>query len=122
LKLSRKNPALFFALATFTLVIGCKSEWIDANIENHTGQPIQQLEVAYPSASFGTNGLAPEGSFHYRFQTRGSGPVKVDYITPEGKTWHKEGLTLMEHQEGQITVRLLPLGKIEFSANLQPSH
>jgi acyl-[acyl carrier protein]--UDP-N-acetylglucosamine O-acyltransferase len=48
-------------------------------IENQTGQPIHELEVDYPTASFGTNTLAPGAAMHYRFQIRGSGPVKVEY-------------------------------------------
>jgi hypothetical protein len=100
---------------------GCRSYWIDANIENQTGQPIHELEVDYPSASFGTNTLASGAAMHYRFQTRGSGPVKVEYTSGDGKTMHAQGTTLAEHQEGQLTIRLLPLGKVEFVPKLQPA-
>jgi hypothetical protein len=102
-------------------VSGCKSYWIDADIENQTGQPIHELEVDYPSASFGANALAPGAAMHYRFQTRGSGPVKVEYSFGDGKTTHAQGLTLAEHQQGHLTIRLLPLGKVEFVPALQPA-
>jgi len=100
---------------------GCKSYWIDANIENQTGQTIHELEVDYPTASFGTNTLAVGGAMHYRFQIRGSGPVKVEYTLQDGKIAHAQALTLSEHQNGQLTIRLLPLGKIEVVPKLQPA-
>ena len=111
-------------LATFALCLacaGCKSYWIDATVENNTGQAIRELEVDYPTASFGTNSLAAGKAMHYRFQIRGSGPLKVDYISPDGKPSHNQGLSLVERQHGQLTVRLLPLGKVEFVTNLQPA-
>jgi hypothetical protein len=101
--------------------VGCKSYWIDTSVENHTGQAIQELEVDYPTASFGTNRLASEAAMHYRFQIRGNGPVKVEYTSSDGKLSHAQGLTLMERQHGRLTIRLLPLGKVEFLPNLQPA-
>lgn len=100
---------------------GCKSYWIDTRVENQSGQPIRELEVDYPTASFGTNSLAPGASMHYRFQVRGSGPVKVEYTSSSEKQVHAQGLTLAERQHGQLTIRLLPLGKVEFVPSLQPA-
>ena len=100
---------------------GCKSYWVDANVVNETGQAIHELEVDYPTASFGTNTLAPGATMHYRFQIRGSGPVKVEYTTSDGKTSHSSGMTLSERQQGQVTIRLLPDGKSEFQPKLQPA-
>jgi hypothetical protein len=98
---------------------GCKSYWVDSTVENQTGQPVHELEVDYPTASFGANTLAPGAAMHYRFQIRGSGPVKVEFTTGDGKTAHAQGLTLVEHQHGLLTIRLLPQGKIEFLPALQ---
>lgn len=100
---------------------GCKSYWIEASVENQTGQAIHELEVDYPTASFGTNVVAPGAAMHYRFQIRGSGPVKVEFTTGDGKAAHAQGLTLSEHQQGQLTIRLLPQGKVEFVPKLQPA-
>jgi hypothetical protein len=102
-------------------ICGCKSYWVDATIENQTGQLVHQLEVDYPTASFGANSLAPGSAMHYRFQIRGSGPVKVEYTSADGKTSHGTGLTLAEHQHGQLTIRLLPQGKVDFLPKLQPA-
>ena len=114
-------------LLVCTLTLSCVSckdwrgEWVVTTVENQTGQPVRQLEVDYPSASFGANSLAPGASMHYRFQILGSGPVKVDYTTGDGKSSHSQGLTLVEHQHGTLSVRLLPMGKVEFVPNLQPA-
>ena len=103
------------------LAIGCKSYWIDSSIENQTGEAIHELEVDYPTASFGNNTLAAGASMHYRFQVRGSGPVKVEYTSEAGKVSHAQGLTLTEHQQGQLLIRLLPGGKVEFFPKLEPA-
>jgi hypothetical protein len=100
---------------------GCKSYWVAANIENLTGQTIHELEVDYPSASFGTNTLNSGAVMHYRFQIRGNGPVKVEYTLEDGKTTHAQGVTITEHQEGGLTIRLLPQGKVEFLPDLKPA-
>ena len=108
--------------------VGCKnykSYWIDTSVENQSGQVVQELEVDYPTASFGANSLAPGATMHYRFQIRGSGPVKVEYTSSDeklpNKLVHAQGLTLTEHQHGQLMIRLLPLGKVEFVPSLQPA-
>jgi hypothetical protein len=113
------------ASAVMLSSVGCKSYWIDTSVENQSGQAVRELEVDYPTASFGTNGLAPGATMHYRFQIRGSGPVKVEYISSDEKLPNKlvraQGLTLAEHQHGQLLIRLLPLGKVEFVPSLLPA-
>lgn len=105
--------------------VGCKSYWIDTSVENQSGQAVRELEVDYPSASFGTNSLAPGATMHYRFQIRGSGPVKVEYTSGDEKLPNKlvraQGLTLSERQHGQLMIHLLPLGKVEFVPTLLPA-
>jgi hypothetical protein len=104
-----------------TLVLaGCHSYHIDSTIENHTGAPIQLLEVDYPSASFGTDRLSEGEAFHYRFQVLGSGPVTVTYIGPGGIQIHVTGPTLAERQQGQLDIVLLPGGKVLFGPKLAP--
>ncbi len=115
----RKISLLLLLLATLPLA-ACKSYWIEASVINHTGQSIRELEVTYPSATFGTNGLVNGEVMHYRFQVRGTGPVKVEYVRTDGKSVHASGLTLGEHQQGSVTILLLPDGKAEFQTGLQP--
>lgn len=114
------------AVAGFAMLAaaGCrsyKSNWIDADVENRTGRPIHELEVGYPTASFGANLLASGGTMHYRLQIRGSGPIKVAYTFEDGKMAHAEGLNLTEQEHGHLIIRLLPQGKVDFVPNLEPA-
>ncbi len=118
---SNRFVAVISAPLLISMIGGCKSYWIDASVENHTGQAIHELEVDYPTASFGNNGLADSGVMHYRFQVRGDGPVRVEYTGTDGKKIQSEGLMLSEHEQGQIVIRLLPQGKVQFVPNVKPA-
>lgn len=112
-----KLRALLLLFSGF--LAGCHSYRIDAVVENRTGRAIELLEVDYPSASFGVGSLAAGGDYHYRFQVRGSGPVKVQYT--EGGTERPRQMTgpeLSERQEGRLEIILHPEGKIEFQPEL----
>ena len=103
------------------LACGCHSYQIDTTVVNRTGDAVTLLEVDYPSASFGADKLAAGADYHYRFQVRDSGPVKVQYT--ESTTLQARqisGPELAEGQEGQIEIVLLPGGKAEFHPNLSP--
>ena len=69
-------PGVTFALAAVVLLAaaGCHSYHVDVTVENHTGAPIQLLEVDYPSASFGADQLAAESL------TRMLGKGQVDHL------------------------------------------
>jgi hypothetical protein len=100
---------------------GCKSEWVNASIENRSGETVRQLEIDYPSASFGTDSLAPGATMRYRFQIRGSGPMELVYSFGNGKSVRSRGPMLFEHQQGRLTIHLLPQGKTEFETDLRPA-
>jgi hypothetical protein len=118
-----RQPAARVAIAAATMLAlattGCHSHWVDATIENQTGATVHELEVDYPTASFGKNALEAGQSMHYRFQIRGSGPVKVEYTFDNGKLTHAQGLDLAERQQGQLEIRLMPQGKVEFLPKLE---
>jgi hypothetical protein len=109
------------AICALPAATGCHSYHIDATIENQTGAPIQQLEVDYPSASFGANSLAAGAVFNYRIQLRGTGPLKVQYTGPDGHQAQIDGPTLAERQEGALQIVLLPNAKAEFHPQLTPA-
>ena len=108
--------ALFLTLA----FCGCHSYHIDATIQNRTGAPIQLLEVDYPSASFGADSLASGADFNYRFQVRGSGPLKLSYTAANGQTVQISGPNLVEGQQGNLVIVLNPGIKAEFRPQLTP--
>jgi hypothetical protein len=112
--------AAFLSAALFA-VTTCHSYHIDTTIENRTGSDIQLLEVDYPSASFGADRIASGAVYHYRFQVRGSGPLKVEYTAGDGKQIQIDGPTLIERQQGQLKIVLLPAGKAQFLPQLTPA-
>lgn len=120
LYLNRAGVISAFVLSV--LSAGCHSYHVETSVENRTGGAIQLLEVDYPSASFGDDTLDAGGVFHYRIQLRGSGPLKVQYMTGDKRQIHIDGPSLAERQEGSLEIVLLPQGKAEFHPNLTPQH
>ncbi|RXH56578.1 hypothetical protein [Granulicella sibirica] len=99
------------ALAALLLPLaGCHSAYIEADVMNHTTQPIQLLEVDYPSASFGTQNLAPGAIYHYRFKVLGSGPTKLLYTDASHKDHTSSGPAFKEGDEGRLTIDLTESG------------
>ena len=115
-----KNSSIAIVLLAVLLFSACHSYHIDATIENRTGTDIQLLEVDYPSASFGADHLASGATYHYRFQVRDSGPIKITYTGPDQKQIQIAGPTIVERQQGQVKIALLPTGKAQFQPQLTP--
>ncbi len=105
-------PRVFCSLflsCVFLAATACHSYHIDTTIENRTGADIQLLEVDYPSASFGVDRIASGALYHYRIQVTGSGPLKITYTGADGKQVQIAGPTLVERQQGQLKIVLLPI-------------
>jgi hypothetical protein len=113
---------LIATAASLAMLTACHSYHIEATVKNETGEPISLLEVDYPSASFGADALGASSDIHHRIQTRGSGPLKVQYTDASGKQVQITGPTLYEDQEGRIEIDLLPKGKADFHPTLNPAH
>ncbi|MGO9324177.1 MAG: hypothetical protein ACLP07_06410 [Terracidiphilus sp.] len=115
--------AIFAAFLSTILLAAtaCHSYHIDATVENRTGSDIQLLEVDYPSASFGADHIASGAIYNYRFQIRGSGPLKITYTGPDDKQVQIAGPMLVERQQGQLKIVLLPDGKAHFIPQLTPA-
>ena len=97
------RPIRIFALfACLMALVGCRSPYVAATISNRTAQPIDLLEVDYPSASFGTQSLAPGTDFHYRFKVLGSGNVSLTYTTTAFRNKKSDGPFLKEGDEGPL--------------------
>jgi hypothetical protein len=104
------KPLRLFAALTLLSGVGCHSAFIEATISNRTDKPISLVELDYPSASFGTQTLAPGGEFHYRFKLLGSGDLKLLY-TDATRTDHTvAGPHMSEGDEGSLAVAVTPTG------------
>ena len=87
---------------------GCHSAFIEATVLNRSGGAVRNLEIDYPTASFGTETLAVGATFHYRFKVLGSGATKASWTDATGKDHSANGPALHEGQEGTLAVTLDP--------------
>jgi hypothetical protein len=104
----RHLPAL--ALLTILAATGCHSPYVATTVSNQTTQPIELLEVDYPSASFGTQALPPGADFHYRFKVLGSGNMKLLYTDGAHHDHKSDGPFLKEGAEGPLTIVIADTG------------
>jgi hypothetical protein len=86
---------------------GCRSAFVTAVVENRTSEPVQLLEVSYPSASFGTQSIAPGADFRYRFKVLGEGKMSLSFTDAQHQEHKSEGPLLKEGAEGPITITIL---------------
>lgn len=115
--------ASILALATALALAGCHSAHIDATVSNRSAAPLTLVEVDYPSASFGTQTLAPGQDFHYRFKVLGSGPATVQWTDAANGEHKSTGPSLKESDEGALSIVVDPDGVIwseQFTGGLQP--
>src|ERR1039458_42651 len=95
---------LLSALATALTLIGCHSATIAATISNHTSAPLSLIELDYPSASFGTQTLAPGQDFHYRFKIIGGGATTILWTDAAHQDHKSSGPTLRDGDDGKLTI------------------
>jgi len=100
--------AAAIALAGSIPLAGCHSASIEATVSNHTAEPLGLVEVDYPSASFGTQTLAPGQDFHYRFKVLGNGPTAVLWTDAAHKDQKTLGPALREGDEGKLSIVFNP--------------
>ncbi len=100
------------ALTAALTLTGCHSAHIDATISNRTSAPIPLIEVDYPSASFGTQNLAPGQDYHYRFKVLGNGATSVLWTDAAHQDHKAPGPSLKETDEGALTIVFNPTGPI----------
>ena len=85
---------------------GCHSRYIAATITNHTAGTLSPVELDYPSASFGTDTLAPGSTYAYRFKIIGSGPTAVLWTDAAHHDHKVTGPQLHEGDEGSLSVTI----------------
>ena len=110
-----------FPLA-LVMLAGCKSPYIEATIHNATGTTIHTLQIEYPSASFGTQTLAPDADFHYRFKIQGEGKMKLTYTAANHQDIKSTGPTLYEGQSGTLTLTLPAASDPQWQLAVTPTH
>lgn len=110
-----------FCVAALCLCLNlaaCRSAFVQAIIVNHTGSAVRLVEVDYPSASFGTQQIAGNGTYHYRFKIQDSGPVTISFTGEGNKVHTSTGPNLSEGQQGSLTVTLGKNGNVTWLPRL----
>lgn len=102
------------AFAGSLLLAGCHSRYVQATVTNTSGAPLHVVQVAYPSANFGTQDLLPGQVFHYRFKVMGSGPVKLDFTDAHMREHQQSGPVLHEGDEGDVLIHFVAQDHAEF--------
>ncbi|MBT9330729.1 hypothetical protein D0Y96_006705 [Acidipila sp. 4G-K13] len=100
------------------LLSGCRSRYVQTTITNHTDTPLRLIEVDYPSASFGTDQIAPQQAFHYRFKVQGSGPVTITFTGDSGKPTNATGPQLSEGEQGTLQVSVEAGDHVKWATDL----
>lgn len=93
-----------FAPAALLLLTGCHSPYVSTTVANRTDETLSLIEVDYPSASFGTQAIAPGRDFHYRFKVLGSGATTVLWTDASHHDHKNPGPSLREGDEGTLTI------------------
>ena len=106
------------ALLACLSLSACHSAFVQTSIVNHTGKAVQLVEVDYPSASFGTQQIADNATYHYHFKVQDSGPVKITFTGDAGKAYSATGPTLEPGKQGDLTITLESDGKVTWTPAL----
>ncbi|RXS95741.1 hypothetical protein ESZ00_11775 [Silvibacterium dinghuense] len=98
--------------------MACRSAFIAADIRNDGDTPIRLIEVDYPSASFGTQLLAPHATYDYRFKVQGSGQISLSFTSNDGVSHTVKGPELIEGQEGRLSMAIDSANHVTWSERL----
>lgn len=103
------------ALLVCLSLSACRSAFVQAQIVNRSGGPVRLIEVDYPSASFGTQQIAGNATFRYRFKVQDSGPVKISYTTADRQNHTATGPILVQGEQGSLTITIGNDGKVSWT-------
>ena len=111
----------FAAWLSLLLLAGCRAHLVQVSVINSGTTVLHNIEVDYPSASFGTSTLAPGATFHYPIQIQDAGRTKVEFFDSSEKPHSSKGPYLTQGQQGTLTIILDGGGKNQWIAHLHPS-
>ncbi len=100
---------------------GCRSPQVQATVINSGSTVLHNIEVDYPSASFGISSLTPGQKFHYQLQLQDGGKMKVQFFDSAEKPHSGAGPYAVEGQQGTLTLTLDGSGKNLWAADLHPA-
>jgi hypothetical protein len=121
MRLTAIDLAGFLLIGTLLITLeGCHSRFVDATVMNQGNGPVRNLQVDYPTASFGVSQIDPGQKFHYRFKIQGAGTAKLSFTDPDGHSHLNTGFDLREGQEGAMTITVFQNGDNVWAARFDP--
>lgn len=108
------------ALAGLILTVGCRAKLVEVRVVNSGPTDLHNVEVDYPSASFGVSNLAPGATYIYRIQLQDAGRMKVEFSDGKEQPHSGKGPYVEEGQQGTLTLTLDASGKNQWTAQLRP--
>lgn len=118
-----RRRAIFIFLLAATAIIplnGCRNPFVQVSVQNAGATELHNIEVDYPSASFGISSLAPGQAFHYKVHLRDDGHMKVQFFDSKEAPHSGTGPYAAEGQRGTVTITLDGTGRNTWNAQLQP--
>lgn len=97
---------LWLAVLVLFLAAGCRSRVIEVTITNRGTQPVSNIIVDYPGATFGKNTLAPGDTYHYVIKPLDTGVLKIEFTNAAGAIRNFNGPTLHKDQEGSLSIEI----------------
>ncbi|MGB8478643.1 MAG: hypothetical protein WCE63_07360 [Acidobacteriaceae bacterium] len=109
------------ALAGLILTVGCRTKLVEVRVVNSGTTDLHNVEVDYPSASFGMSNLAPGATYIYRIQLQDAGRMKVEFADNKELPHSGKGPYVKEGQQGTLTLTLEASGKNRWTPQLHPT-
>jgi len=116
-KIAAVCTAVLLGIALIPLTACKPSPYVQMTVTNASGDTVQQLQVDYPSASFGKDRLADGAGFNYRFKIQGEAKLHIEFLDSKGKQYQADGPELNDGQQGTVGVRIAP----GFTVSWQPA-
>jgi hypothetical protein len=112
---------LLAACLPLLLLVGCRAHLIQTSVVNSGTAVLHNIEVDYPSASFGIPSLAPGAIFHYPIQIQDAGRTKIEFFDSAEKPHSGRGPYLTQGQQGTLTIYLDGSGKNQWVMHVHPA-
>lgn len=115
-----RKSLLLAGTVSILLGAGCRSAHVQATVINSGSTALHNIEVDYPSASFGVSNLAPGAEIHHKIRLDDAGRMKVEFFDSDHKKYSGIGPYAKEGQNGTITITLDGTGKNVWATYLRP--
>ena len=89
---------------------GCRSHVIKVSVTNTSSQPVSNIIIDYPGATFGISSLAPGKTFPYAIKPYETGMIRIQFTNAAGAIQTYTGTRVSKGDEGSIEVQLTQEG------------